>query len=270
MISFQDFIIKWNGKYIDFDGVYGPQCFDLLHQFVVEVLGLTDGRILAAPAAKDIYNNYDNLYGHENFEKIANTPTGIPGEGDIVIWSSGQYGHVAIFIEGNANTFRSFDQNYPTGSPCHVQEHTYGYCLGWLHFKGNLPPADLIAKQSDAFIAVCEKLGLPADKDIVLADIDKLIKYETIVIEKDKQITVANQQIEELQGELSRLKDQFLGLQFDNESLKVKVGEQEKTIEVSTKQVEDLQNELSGLQEQTNKPIVTGWRKFLIDLIFKF
>jgi hypothetical protein len=136
-MTFTDFMAKYNGKYIDFDGVYGAQCMDLMHQYCVEVLGITDGSILAAPAAKDIYNNFDNLNGHDLFEKIGNTPTGIPNEGDIVVWGMGDWGHVAIFIDGNADRFNSFDQNFPIGSPCHVQNHpNYTDVLGWLHFKG--------------------------------------------------------------------------------------------------------------------------------------
>ena len=126
-MTFQDFINKWNGKGIDFDGYYGDQCMDLMHQYCVEVLGLVDGRILAAPSAKDVYLNFNNVLGHENFDKIDNTPTGVPQNGDIMFWGTGigPYGHVAVFVEGDSNKFRSFDQNFPTDSKCHIQEHTY-------------------------------------------------------------------------------------------------------------------------------------------------
>ena len=53
-MSIEDFIQKWQGKSIDFDGVYNGQCMDLMHQYHVEVLGIVDGRTLAAPAAKDV------------------------------------------------------------------------------------------------------------------------------------------------------------------------------------------------------------------------
>lgn len=113
---------------------------DLLHQYCVEVLGLLNPRILAAPAAKDVFNNFENIFGHEYFEKIPNTLEGIPLEGDIIFWGSGTWGHVAIFVNGDVKRFKSFDQNYPTGSPCHVQEHNYSSCLGWLRIKKeNLP-----------------------------------------------------------------------------------------------------------------------------------
>ena len=136
-MKLQQFIEKFNGKYIDFDGAYGAQCMDLMHYYCVQVLGLTDGRILAAPGARDVFNNFDNIKGKEFFERIPNTPQGVPKEGDIMFWGYNPYGHVAVFIEGDANSFRSFDQNSPVGSPCHVQNHTYTNVLGWLRFKSN-------------------------------------------------------------------------------------------------------------------------------------
>lgn len=138
-MSFDDFIGKWNDKGIDFDGYYGDQCMDLMHQYCVEVLGITDGNVLAAGYAKDVYLNFDNVSGHDKFDKIANTPTGVPNKGDIIFWGTGigVAGHVAIWLDGNINNFRSFDQNFPTGSKCHLQSHTYAGVLGWLRVKPN-------------------------------------------------------------------------------------------------------------------------------------
>jgi len=144
-MKFSDFILKWQGRYIDFDGYYGNQCMDLLHQYCVEVLGITDGRVLAAPGAKHIFLNFDTIFGREHFDKITNTPNGIPKNGDIMIWGSGTWGHVAMYIDGNVNSFKSFDQNYPTGTPCHIQDHRYNNVLGWLRYKGSPPQEDMQA-----------------------------------------------------------------------------------------------------------------------------
>ena len=134
-MTFSTFMEKYNGRYIDFDNFYGAQCMDLMHQYIVEVLGLSDGRILAAPSAKDVWNNFDNIHGHEYFDKFNNDPLAVPQEGDIILWTNSTYGHVAIFVDGDVNTFRSFDQNYPTGSPCHIQNHNYSSVGGWLRLK---------------------------------------------------------------------------------------------------------------------------------------
>jgi hypothetical protein len=157
-MTLNDFILKWQGKFLDFDGIYPNQCFDLFHQYLVECLGLTDGSILAAPAAHDIYKNFNSLKGHELFDRIENTPTNIPNEGDIIIWNSTQWGHVAIFIAGNVNTFNSFDQNWPAGSPCHVQSHNYNGVLGWLRYKGQ--PDTIAVLKTDFEILVTKATKL--------------------------------------------------------------------------------------------------------------
>ena len=144
-LSLREFIDKWDGRGIDFDGYYGDQCMDLMHQYHVEVLGITDGRTLAAPSAKEVFLKFDTRFNHHLFEKIDNTPTGVPEPGDIMLWGEGigPWGHVAIFVDGDVNSFNSFDQNFPTGSKCHIQKHNYSGVLGWLRYKGELPKEPL-------------------------------------------------------------------------------------------------------------------------------
>jgi len=133
-MTLDEFIARWAGRGIDTDFAYGFQCMDLMHKYCQEVLGLSDLSILAAPAAKYVWYNFSTIKGRELFEKIPNTPTGVPLKGDIVLWD-GQWGHVAVFRDGNVNSFNSFDQNYPVGSLCHMQYHNYTNVLGWLRFK---------------------------------------------------------------------------------------------------------------------------------------
>jgi len=133
VISFDEFVKKWTGKTIDFDGIYPNQCMDLSHFYVYEVLGYTDKYLLAAPAAYQVYTNFKSEW-EKYFTKIDNTPDNIPSKGDIIFWGTkiGQYGHVAIFVEGDAIKFKSFDSNWPVGTLPHIQEHDYKGCLGWL------------------------------------------------------------------------------------------------------------------------------------------
>lgn len=127
---FRDFLNKYMGKYIDYDGAYSAQCVDLFRQFNKEVLGIAQPR--GVNGAKDFWKNYStdpNLYN--NFDKIANTPTFVPQEGDVAVWGNGAYGHIAICTGvGDVNTFESFDQNYPTGSVCKKVKHNYTGFLG--------------------------------------------------------------------------------------------------------------------------------------------
>jgi lactoylglutathione lyase len=91
-MTLDEFIEKWNNKGCDYDNYDGFQCLDLAHQYAVEVNGVD---IPAAPGAKDVWTK-----DTPGYDKIANTPDGIPQKGDIIIWGVGvgAYGHIAIGV----------------------------------------------------------------------------------------------------------------------------------------------------------------------------
>ena len=137
MLTLEQFIAKWTGKPVDTDGIYPNQCMDLMHQYLIDCFGLTDSRILAQPQARLVYQNFNNVFGHEMFTQIQNTANNVPIKGDIFFFGSyvGSAGHVCIYMDGDVWTFRSFDANWSTTLP-HVQWHNYSGALGWLRFKG--------------------------------------------------------------------------------------------------------------------------------------
>jgi hypothetical protein len=131
----QEFFDKYTGKAIDFDGRYGNQCVDSFNQYLKEVLGI--GNPIQMFPVMSAYQIWDYGKNNPHFTRIENTPTGIPQEGDIIIWANDKNfpdGHVAIFQSGDVNSFVSFDQNYPMGSLCHFQTHNYTNpkVIGWL------------------------------------------------------------------------------------------------------------------------------------------
>lgn len=150
-MTLDEFIKKYTGKGIDYDGWYGFQCMDLYRQYVKEVLEFPQS--IPVPGAKDVWNNYPTQY----YERIANTPTGVPNKGDIVIWGPrfGPFGHIAVFVSGNVNRFVSFDQNFPTGSLCALREHNYTGVLGWLRPKK--VDTDPLKKVIDAVRLACDE-----------------------------------------------------------------------------------------------------------------
>lgn len=149
-MTLEQHINKWNGQKNNFDGTLPGQCMDEMHFYISEVLGLTDPRILAAPVARTVFENFPNVFGNQYFERIYNNPSNIPVDGDIIFWKEpyGKYfntttqkweyaGHVGISKGSNVNNIVAFEQNNPTRSPCHIEKHTdlYKGVLGWLHFK---------------------------------------------------------------------------------------------------------------------------------------
>ena len=132
------FFQKYDGRFVDYDHVWGFQCVDLMRQFVKELYGVNPyAAIPQTGAAKNIFNNFiENRY----FKKIYNSPTNMPQKGDLVFWRfypfvTGWAGHVAICSEASLMTMITFDQNYPTGQPCKYVRHSYKGCLGWLKKK---------------------------------------------------------------------------------------------------------------------------------------
>jgi hypothetical protein len=138
-MTLDNFVKTYLGKKVDFDGYYGGQCVDLFRQYVKDVLDKPQPK--GVQGAKDFWKNYStdaNL--KNNFTKIANTPEAVPQKGDVIIWDSwtgNDFGHVAIFLDGDVNSFTSLDQNYPTLSKVTKTKHNYTIpkVLGWLRPK---------------------------------------------------------------------------------------------------------------------------------------
>ena len=161
-----EFMAKNEGKHLDFDGIYGSQCTDVC-KFWEQKIGspITHGN------GKDYKINADER--PNDYEWVKNTPTSVPQKGDIIVWGSeiGRYGHVAIFIRGDVNKFWSYDQNFPIGSPCHVQEHSYKAVIGYLRPKilNAPPPID----PKDKTISELEKKAQMLEEQITQLEIDK-------------------------------------------------------------------------------------------------
>lgn len=129
----KNFFKQYDETYIDFDGYFGAQCVDLVQFYNKEVV---HAEPLTGNAA-DIWKTYPK----DTYDKVVNTPDGVPESGDIIIWdkipnNKKSFGHIAIFYEGDDHEFITFGQNRPSGSPAHFQYHeNYNRVLGWLHPK---------------------------------------------------------------------------------------------------------------------------------------
>ena len=125
--AYEDLWIESNK---DSDQSTQDQCIDLWRAYNRKVIKAPD--IFGNPP--DIWNNYQQDF----YERIKNTPSGVPQLGDVMVWGTryGKYGHIAICTDiANTGTFTSFDQNDPLGSSCHFQPHKYTGLLGWLRPK---------------------------------------------------------------------------------------------------------------------------------------
>lgn len=119
-MTYEQFKKKYNGKYLDFDGSYGNQCWDLAQYYFTECLGLPKSVLSGCGLVSNM------LYPpkREQLDKyFYEVDTGHMKPGDVCIW---EYGHIAIFDNWDGKYCYYFSQNYPLGSPCHIQKITEG------------------------------------------------------------------------------------------------------------------------------------------------
>lgn len=208
-----EFTSKYDGKFIDYDGKFGAQCVDLARQYVKEVLGYP--QCPPVVGAADLWDSCVSDF----YEKVPNTPTGVPQSGDIVIWNrklGNGYGHVAIFDHGNASAFVSFDQNYPLGTPCHFQKHTYSSVTGWLHPKESMTEALEACMQ--------DRESFWKQRDEALAKL--LVKEEEcqkLSQELDECKKTYEKQLSDLSTKIEHLEDTNEALRTKNEELQAKI-----------------------------------------------
>ena len=231
-----EFVSKYNGKTIDFDGVFGGQCMDLYRQFVKEVLGFPQ-----SPPVTGAYQVWDT-YLSQYFDRIDNTPSGIPQKGDILIWgqSVGKYGHIAVYLEGNTSSFKSFDQNWPVGTNCHIQSHNYNGLLGWLTPRSNMNGLKLWDNNGQVWAEFDNKQfyvenpksieGLSIVKgqpsgEILIKQKDQDARLAQLRSEMQGQIDARDVQIKGLNAKIEQLKDEKV-------TLKAQVDEYKKEIEL--------------------------------------
>lgn len=138
MSKFSDWIKKYLGKKVDFDKMYGAQCFDWFNRYATDLFGVPTKLLYAHSYAYQLYTNFNM---GDYFTKIANTASFVPQVGDVCIWDkslNGYAGHVAIATgEGNTKYFYVTEQNTDgTGTkPSAKVKRNYNHFLGVLRPK---------------------------------------------------------------------------------------------------------------------------------------
>ena len=92
-MTLTQFIKKYQGTKVDFDGKFGPQCVDLARQYCSEVLEVP--QFPPVEGAKDIIKNPGKL------KVIKEDVLADYSSGDVLIWGASKtnkYGHVAILV----------------------------------------------------------------------------------------------------------------------------------------------------------------------------
>lgn len=125
------FVKKYDGKKVDYDGRFGPQCVDLFRQYCKEVLCIphTGG----VEGAKDLWFQYSSLREKDFFVQISND--GLPEEGDVAVWGAtdkNSFGHVAIVIKEWGDSLIVFEQDGLKKDGAKIKVRGKGNLLGYL------------------------------------------------------------------------------------------------------------------------------------------
>lgn len=135
-MTLEEFVNKYNGKKVDFDGAFGAQCVDLFRQYNADVWG--NPHTGAVEGAKDLFLNYDKLPVEKKLLDIVPANTNRIIYGDVAVWNAtevNKYGHVAIVIHAEGHFLFVFEQNGFVQDGAKLNIRTDDNLLGFLRKK---------------------------------------------------------------------------------------------------------------------------------------
>lgn len=261
-MTFDQFIAKYKGKGVDVDGFpkTNPyQCVDLIRQYIKEVLNQPQPK--GVTGAKDFFTNFEtdpNL--NQYFNKIVNTPEGVPSKGDIIIWGAtyGAYGHIAIINWANASQFQALSQNDPLGSLTTLKNYSYNHILGWFSpKKDTMSDYEEAIRKAVAYDEVCQLLGQPSTTT-AKETTDKLSK---IISDKDryqKERDQARQERDNYAEENKGLNTQVELLKKDKQEQAVQIKSLQESITELNNELENCVAEIPGQEDLESDYEITG------------
>ena len=116
-MTYNEFKNKYNGKWVDYDGAYGCQCWDLGQKYFTECLRLPSSVLAGCGLVSNMLYPPKRAQLDKYFDEIS-VNNMVPG--DVCIW---EYGHIAIFDHYSGSNKYYFSQN---PNPCQVIRITAG------------------------------------------------------------------------------------------------------------------------------------------------
>lgn len=112
-MKFSEFVKKYIGKKIDYDGYYGVQCVDLILCYINKVFDVKPQVVGKTGNAKEYWHQRNSKYLKSMFVPVVNSKYTVPHKGDIFVRTSGNCGHIGICTgEGSTSHFYAYEQNY--------------------------------------------------------------------------------------------------------------------------------------------------------------
>lgn len=302
-MTLDTFISKYMGKTVGYpDGQYVGECLSLVKWYCKDVFNF-DPPPSGSNSAYGYWSNFPNPLS-TYFTKVANTPDGVPKRGDIIIWDTnagGGCGHIAIFLEGTASSFKSLDQNW-NGKQTHEQGHYYTNVVGWLTpimpentyteeemtkvrlerdanwdkyqsekadheaTKGEL--TEVRTSHNQFLQSLATKLTCLADEANIIGTIERLLEVEDQLSSARKDNAELERQMGLLKADknsqIAKLKIELEQIGDENNEFRAKLQKQDEVIARLTQRID----ELLGLPQE--KPIsgtLTGFSRLIQSII---
>ena len=118
-MTYEQFKNKYNGQWLDWDGCYGAQCWDLAQYYFTECLGVPASVLSGCGGVKNMLYSPKREQLNEYFDEVSVYEM---QAGDVCIWDGwdgNEFGHIAIEDSWDGNSLWFFSQN---PGPAKVQE----------------------------------------------------------------------------------------------------------------------------------------------------
>jgi len=130
-----EFIVKYFGKKVDYDGQYGAQCVDLTRQYWKDVWEVPQPE--GVEGAQEFYTNYERKPIEKKYmERIQCAMKGQPiPSGAVVLFGASpanKFGHVGICINTQGETINLLEQDGFKQDGVKISKWSYDRVLGWL------------------------------------------------------------------------------------------------------------------------------------------
>ncbi len=130
--KFDSWLNQSQGRALSIDNNNSLDCVDVPKSWATFLFNIDWTKTIGWGNAKDLYNGSSPSY----FDKIPNTPTGFPRAGDIIVWGINTYGHIAVVISADVNTFTVLEQDsYKQVAAYRQKWPSYSGVIGWLRPK---------------------------------------------------------------------------------------------------------------------------------------
>lgn len=222
-MTLQEFVTKYNNKFVDVDVAYGSQCWDLAKLYAKEVVGCPD-LPTGNGTALGVYTNFLNPLP-TYFTKVANNsnPNHIPPAGALVFFNWSLAGHVAIVISSNTKNMTVFEQDGnidknrdgKADGTAYKITRNYNNVIGWFIPKKGKDMVTDKTQLSKMYLALLhrsrrsgegENVYLNKDSGWVFNDIYNSKERATILQNEAKELSNLKAQITSLQKQLSEVK----------------------------------------------------------------